>query len=518
MIDQGGHASRVMAFDAHGVVLARAEREPELQHPTPDRVEQNADELVLSVEQALADCVAQLGEQAARVTAMGLATQRSSVVCWDRRTGEALSPVISWQDRRARRWMSAFGAQTPRIQHITGLLPTPHFGVSKLRWCLEQLPSVQVAHREHRLAWGPLASFLLYRLLTEKPLLVDPSNASRTLLWDVRTRDWSPELLAMFGLDAAALPRCVPSRHCFGHRNIAGRAVPLTVCMGDQSAALFAFGEPQTDTAYLNIGTGGFLQRTLAHDNTAMPGCLLRSVVWADEQSATYVAEATVNGAGSALLAEQKALAISPQQAEENLPRWLATASNIPLYLNGVSGLGSPFWVADFTSRYIDGTGRATTGEKLVAVVESILFLVQVNLWQLAQAQQPAQPVRRIVVSGGLAVLDGLCQRLANLSGFPVLRAHCPEATARGLARQLAASRFAQGAIKSASWRELSLQGFEPQPNPKLQGRYRRWCQALAQELSQKNGVQLPTGFGVFDPGESEGSHMIEKPSGESSQ
>ncbi len=471
VIDQGGHASRAVAFDAHGVVLARAERAPELQRPAPDRVEQDADELVLSVEQALADCVEQLGERAARVVAMGLATQRSSVVCWDCGTGEALSPVISWQDRRARNWMSQFDAQTPRIQDITGLLPTPHFGVSKLRWCLEHLPAVQAAHRQQRLAWGPLASFLLHRLLAEKPLLVDPSNASRTLLWDVHTRDWSPELLALFELDADALPRCVPSRHRFGHRNIAGRTVPLTVCMGDQSAALFAFGEPQAGTAYLNIGTGGFLQSVLTHENSVAPGRLLRSVVWADEQCATYVAEATVNGAGSALLAEQKALAISPQQAEENLPRWLATASNIPLYLNGVSGLGSPFWVADFESRFIDGAGEATAGEKLVAVVESILFLVQVNLQQFKQLKKQGQPVQRIVVSGGLVVLDGLCQRLADLSGFPVLRAQCPEATARGLARQLAASLSAQGAAEPTGWRELSLQSFEPSPNPELRGR-----------------------------------------------
>lgn len=482
-IDQGGHASRVLAFDAGGNMLAQARREPESCRPAPDHVEQDADAVVQSVERALADCVAQLGDQAASIAAMGLATQRSSVVCWDRRTGEALSPVISWQDRRARGWMSRFDAQAPLIQHITGLLPTPHFGVSKLHWCLEQLPAVRAAQREQRLAWGPLASFLLYRVLVERPLLVDPANASRTLLWDLRTRDWSPELLTLFGLDSRALPRCVASRHPFGHRDIDGRAVPLTVCSGDQSAALFAFGEPRPGSVYLNLGTGGFLQCVLADTDPVPAGRLLRSVVWADEQGAIEVAEGTVNGAGSALRVEQQALGISPAQAEENLPRWLATAHDIPVYLNGVSGLGSPFWIADFESRFIDLPSDAGAAEKLAAVVESILFLVQVNLQQLAHE---GQRVQRVVISGGVAALDGLCQRLADLSALPVQRAQCLEATARGLARRLA---------EPEPWPESALQDFAPQPNPALWQRYRRWCEAMAQDLSQRAGVHVPAGL-----------------------
>lgn len=500
-IDQGGHASRVIVFDQAGRMVAEAHRSVAVSRPRPDRVEQDADALVASVQAALGECLQTLGARCRDIVAAGLVTQRSNIVCWDRDNGRALSPAISWQDRRGQPWLQDFVPHTERIRRITGLLPSAHYGASKIHWCLEQLEAVAAARRQGTLVCGPLASFLLFRLLKERPLVVDSVNASRTLLWDRRTRQWSDELLGLFGLAADYLPRCVPNRHDFGSLAVTDGfsiplSIPLTVCSGDQSAALFAMGMPAVGCAYLNMGTGAFLQ-CVTPPEQVLPARLLQSVVWHEPGALLQVLEATVNGAGSALTLVEKELGISARQAQNQAAHWLATADRIPLYLNGVSGLGSPFWRADFVSRFVgDEAETAEPGAKWVAVLESILFLLRINLEELGNE---AVDVQQIVLSGGLSVLDGLCQRLADLSGLPVERLVQREASAQGLAFLLAsppATPVTEGADVAEDWvtdhgfagdwaAENVCERFAPAANPALLDRYACWRRALQAELDR---------------------------------
>jgi glycerol kinase len=468
-----------MVFDGHGTVVAQASEDVAVATPRPGWVEQEAEELVASIQRAATRVAQALGPDLARVVAAGLATQRASLVCWDRHSGQALSPVISWQDRRAAAWMQTYQVQRQRIRQLTGLLPSAHYGASKLHWCLEHLPAVAQAQDDGSLACGPLASFLLFRLLRERPLLVDPANAARTLLWELGQKDWSTQLLTLFGLQSIrpSLPHCVDSRHAFGQLEIAGHRLPLSVCNGDQSAALFAFGAPQPDTGYINLGSGAFLQ---AVTTTAprRPKQLLQSVVWSDGREALYAVEATVNGAGSALTAETAALGVDEQQLHAQLPHWLQQLSEVPLFLNGVSGLGSPFWLAEFPSAYVGAqAATATAEEKLVAVVESIVFLLQRNLQAM---RQEGLELKRLQVTGGLATLDGLCQRLADVSGLMVTRPAEAEATARGLAFLLSGM--------STAWLAVEVQDFAPQHNPSLMTRYQEWCQLLDAVVAASGG------------------------------
>lgn len=471
-IDQGGHASRALVFDADGEIVAQAFAEVATYHPAPDRVEHDASEMVQSILDAIAAIAKQLGPDCSRLRAAGLATQRSSICCWDRESGEALSPIISWQDRRAADWLSQFNAREEEVHSRTGLRLSPHYGASKLRWCLDNLPSVAGAQRVGCLAFGPLASFLLFQLLEQKPLLADPANASRTLLWDLHHRDWSPELLELFSIPADALPRCVPSRYKFGTLSVGDQSIPLTITTGDQSAALFAYGTPEADTLYINMGTGAFVQRPCGHAPPD-PGRLLASVVHQDEQGPHYVMEGTVNGAGSALDWLQHELNIEAQAIPSMLEQGLEQITEPPLFLNGVSGLGSPYWVADFPSRFV---GEGATESKLVAVVESILFLLQANIERLQAAA--TQPLKRILISGGLALQNGLCQRLADLTLLEVCRPNITEATARGLAYLLA--------NQPACWEKHQGPAvFQPRKNPKLCLRYQHWSDAMEYALEK---------------------------------
>ncbi|MBI3576187.1 MAG: hypothetical protein HY083_11145 [Gammaproteobacteria bacterium] len=457
-IDQGGHASRALVFDGRGALHASLLREVGVRTPSPDRVEQDPEELVASLQAVIAEAVVSLGSRADRIVSAGIATQRSSIVCWDRRTGVALSPVISWQDRRAHEWFGRFSAHASEVHQRTGLRLSAHYGASKLRWCLDHLPAVTAAQREGRLAMGPLASFLLFRLLEEKPLLADPANAARTLLWNIRTMDWDPWLLEQFGVPQEPLPRCVPTHHPFGTLPVNERRIPLTVATGDQSAALFSLGAPQPEAAYINMGTGAFIQR--AFDQTPEAEGLLTGMVYRDTDRTVLVLEGTVNGAGAALQWAEREWGL--ENLEAHLPGWLARAGDIPLFLNGVGGLGAPYWSAEFHSRLI---GDGEPWQKAVAVVESIVFLLQTNL-ELMQKLPPAPA--RLVVSGGLAHYDGLCQRLSDLSGLALYRPAEHEATARGTAYLLAGF--------PGDWpEEKPGTPFEPKQNTGIRQRYQRW-------------------------------------------
>jgi glycerol kinase len=468
-IDQGGHASRALVFDAAGRIVASASVDVGTRRTPGEIVEHDPEELIESIRSTLAEAADSFGARG-DLTAAGLATQRSSIVCWDRETGAALSPVISWQDRRAADWLRQFKDRSEKIHALTGLVLSPHYGASKLRWCLDHLPEVRRALDAGRLAAGPLASFILFRLLEERPLATDPANGSRTLLWDCSTRNWSEELLELFGVPASVLPRCVPTRHAYGTLPIGSRRVPLGVCTGDQSAALFAFGEPHPDTVYVNAGTGAFLQRAIGGQRIESPQ-LLGSVVWQSGAELSYVLEGTVNGAGSAIRRVAEEIGVAADALDTEVIRSLESVSEPPLYLNGISGLGSPFWRADFPSRFV---GDGGTRQQLAAVVESIVFLIMANLEEMTRA---AGPMRRLVLTGGLSALDQMCRKLADLSGLTVERPDVQEATARGLAWLVAG--------RPQSWAgALRAVRFEPKGNAALKSRFERWRAALADALS----------------------------------
>ena len=467
VLDQGSHASRALVFAADGRLVAAGEAAVATRRSRPGWVEHDPDEVVASLREAIGRALADLGDDAAGFAAAGLAIQRSSIVCWDRDHGTALSPVLSWQDRRNADWLRAQHLDADRLREITGLVASPHYGASKLRWCLDHLPEVRRALAEGRLCCGPLASFVLHRLLDERPCLVDPANASRTLLWDVRARDWSAELLEACGIPRGCLPSSVPSRHAFGTLVLGACRVPLQVMTGDQPAALFAWGEPDPDTLFVNVGTGAFVQRLVAGGGADVPG-LLRGIAWQDAERSIGVLEGTVNGAGAALawLAEERAVPV--ERLLEGAARWLREDGNPPLFINGVGGLGAPYWVADCPIRFSEPGELA---EETVAVLESIVFLLQVNIEAIQAALvAEAGAVRRILVSGGIARLDGLCQRLADLAGVPVERPADIEATARGVAWLLGVSGTSGDACSSR---------FVPRADPVLRWRFVRWRAAL---------------------------------------
>lgn len=474
-LDQGGGSSRALIFDSRGRLLGQARRPVGHHRPAEDRVEQDPEELVASLDEALTEVLAERSPDQ-RPAIAGLATQRSSLVCWQRDTGRALSPVLSWQDRRAAAELEALDLDRDRVRAVTGLLPSPHYGASKMRWCLDHLAEVQRARREDRLVIGPLASFLAFRLCAAGPIAADPSNAQRTLLFDIDRRDWSPALLERFELPRHLLPEPRPSDGSWG-RLLKAPGVDLRLVTGDQGAALFANGEPQTESIYINLGTGAFLQRPVTGISSPTPDGLLTGIVVERLGQSVRVIEGTVNGAASALdwIGQELAIERPAHRLAETWKR-VGTESEepprFPLFLNGVSGLGSPYWRSDFPTAFVDDA-EASADSRLVAVAESILFLIAVNLERMRTlGPEP----RRLVVTGGLSRIDRLCQALADLSRLPIERPDETEATARGTA-WLAAD-------GPEDWEVSAKDHFTPTLDHGLDRRFERWQKLMAEQLA----------------------------------
>ncbi|WP_455211034.1 FGGY family carbohydrate kinase [Kaarinaea lacus] len=474
-LDQGGHSTRAFVYNHVGQIVAQAKYSTHVSVPHTDWVEQDPRELLESVYAVVGDVKQQLGSQCNKVCSAGIATQRSNVICWNRTTGEPLSNIINWQDRRAHQWIHQFQNYNAKIHKKTGLLLTAHYGASKLHWCLEHLEPVRQAYAEKSLAWGPMAGFLNFSITKERRHLVDPVNASRTLLMNLADCDWDMELLSLFQVPQEPLPRCVPNRFDYGTLHVADWNVPVQMMTGDQSAALYAFGMPKENTVYINMGTGAFIQKP-SLDRIVYSPRLLSSIIWRDSEQSHYVVECTVNGAGSALTQVIQDMNMDAQYAEDHFSHWLQLADQPPLFLNGVSGLGAPFWVPDFPSKFI---GQGEDWQKIVAVAESILFLINVNLHELMDAT--GNDIKQVMVSGGLSTVDPLCQRLADLTGTAIYRAQQCEATARGTAYLLAGC--------PENWQEgFNGTRFYPKTNAPLYQRFQRWQGAMQKELKHFPG------------------------------
>lgn len=449
VLDQGGHAGRALAFDDRGRSVAHAERTVGTRRSGGGIVEQDPEAIVRSLVESADEVFDDIGHEP--FVGSGLACQRSSVLCWDRRTGKALTPVLSWQDTRAESLFDGLDIDREWLTATTGLPASAHYGATKLAWCLLNVGTVRDAAAAGTLGMGPLASFLLFRLLDERPYVASHTLAQRTLLFDVHALDWSDALLDVFGLPRTLLPECRPDCARFGRF----RGIPFEVCAGDQNAVPFAFGAPDTDTCYLNLGTGAFLLQPLTPGSRAPDG-LLRTLLegrgWRG-----FAAEGTVNGAGAAFDWYRASVAQTTDAAGEPAP-------DAPYFINTVGDLGSPFWITGVEPRFIPAD--PAPAEANYAITESIAFLVRAN-------RERMPPAPRLLLAGGLSQNRLLCRLLAAALRVPAQRHDLAEASAAGVAALLAAPGTGTGPTQTET--------FEPDPAlaDVLDERYSHWLELL---------------------------------------
>lgn len=428
VLDQGSSSSRALAFDLEGNIRCKAQRKIEAAYPSFGRAEYDAEKLYLSQADSLSEVLAGLPADS-EVPALGIAAQRSTVVFWDRNTGAPLAPALSWQDGRALDLLAKVPLSNTKIHDLTGLYKTPYYSASKIAWALENFPGVKAAAAEKRLLVAPVASYVIWRLSGGKSFIIDPSQAQRTLLFNLRRLKWEPRLISAFGLTREFLPAVVPSVGRLGAVEAAGRRIPVTAMLGDQQAAMLGLGLETVNSAALNYGTGAFLLVNTGNKPLKVRG-LLNSVGWQQGKGRSnlcYFTESTVNSAGTALEWLRQKFGLFEDIGQVDA---MCRKSGHRIHcLPAIGGLGAPYW--DF-SAFTTFTGFSPLSDKydvVRGVTEGIAYLVA-DAFDLVKKK--GIKIEELKVSGGLSRIDWLLQFQADITGARLTALEESEATALG--------------------------------------------------------------------------------------
>jgi glycerol kinase len=435
-LDQGTTSSRSILFDRTGTPVATAQREYTQHFPQSGWVEHDAEDIWNSQSQTIEDVLAAARTSPADIAAIGIANQRETTLVWSRRTGKPLARAIVWQDRRTAEHCERLKAagHEPEITKRTGLVLDPYFSGTKLAWLLDNVPDSRKLAESGELAFGTVDSWLVWKLTGGAHHVTDATNASRTLLFNVHTREWDPVLLAMFRVPPRCLPHLLPSQIPQPSdltARIGGHTIPIAGIAGDQQAALFGQCCFTPGMAKNTYGTGCFLLMNTGENALTSRHRLITTVAWQREQQTSYALEGSVFVAGAAVQWLRDGLGIIKESAEIE-----ALAASVPdnggvHFVPAFTGLGSPHWDPHARGTVV-GISRGTTRAHIArAALEAIAFQ---SAELLSVMQRDARALIELRVDGGATANDLLMQFQADVLGVPVVRPRITETTALGAA------------------------------------------------------------------------------------
>ena len=486
-LDQGTTSSRAIIFNEHGKVHATAQREIQIKTPHSGWVEQDAQEIWTTQISVVQQAMASARILAKDIKAMGLTNQRETTVIWDRQTGRPLAPAIVWQDRRAATWCNQLIEQNhhDKIHQKTGLKVDPYFSAGKLVWLLDNIEGLRALAEQGRVAFGTIDSWLIWNLTQGAEHVIEMSNASRTMLMNLKTQTWDEELLQLFNIPTSVLPKIISS-DCYisdTAPGLLGATIPITGILGDQQAALFGQSCFDEGTAKNTYGTGCFMLLNTGAEIKYSHNQLLSTLAWQCQQQQRYALEGSVFMAGAIVQWLRDGLGIIKHSNEvEALANQVKSTEGVVL-VPAFTGLGAPHWDSEARA-LLCGMSRGTHKAHIArAALESIAF--QVSDVLTAMQSDIAKPLKELRVDGGASGNDMLMQFQADLLNVPVLRPKLLESTAWGAAAMagLRVGVFSNLDEIRQSW-QLD-RAFEPQMNEdQRQVRLAEWSSALKRAKS----------------------------------
>jgi glycerol kinase len=439
-LDQGTSSSRAIVFHRDGSIVAMAQREFRQIYPQPGWVEHDANEIWATQQAVALEALFKAQLNAADIAAVGITNQRETTVLWHRKSGQPVANAIVWQDRRTAAFCEQLRAQglEPAVQRSTGLRLDPYFSATKLRWLLDHVPNAHVLAAQGELAFGTIDSWLLCKLTGGRVHASDVSNASRTMLYDIRHNAWDHELLKALHIPDSVLPQVHPSSHVYGETDAAlfGAPIPIAGIAGDQQSALFGQACFKAGLAKNTYGTGCFM---LMHTGDAFQSStngLLTTAAAQPSAQPQYALEGSVFIGGAVVQWLRDGLrAIKGSGEVQALAESVPDAGGV-MFVPAFTGLGAPYWNADARGT-ITGLTRGSTAAHIArAALESIAFQSAALLQAMSRDAVAAgsKPVTELRVDGGACVNDLLMQFQADLLGLPVVRPRVIETTALGAA------------------------------------------------------------------------------------
>jgi glycerol kinase len=490
-LDQGTSSSRSIVFHRDGHIVAMAQREFRQIFPTPGWVEHDPNEIWQSQLATAREALAKAGLTANDIAAIGITNQRETTVLWNRRTGEPIHNAIVWQDRRTEPLCAQLRAAglADQVRQSTGLVIDAYFSGTKLRWLLDHVNGAHIAAAQGELAFGTIDTWLLWKLTNGHVHATDVSNASRTMLFDIRHNVWDHELLKALHVPDSVLPQVFPSSHVFGEADAQwlGAGIPIAGMAGDQQSALFGQACFQPGLAKNTYGTGCFmLMPTGTQFHTSANGLITTAAAQPSVQplfafeGSVFIGGAVVQWLRDGLRAIQGSGEV--QALAESVP----DAGGV-MFVPAFTGLGAPYWQADARGAIVGLSRGSTVAHIARAALESIAFQSAALLEAMSRdaAAAGSAPVSELRVDGGACVNDLLMQFQADLLGMPVVRPKVIETTALGAAylAGLAVGVYSGLDELSAQW-QVERRFHPTLPRERAQALMGQWERAVRQAVA----------------------------------
>ncbi|HEY9685039.1 MAG TPA: glycerol kinase GlpK [Drouetiella sp.] len=475
-IDQGTTSCRAIVFDKSGKTKGLGQKEFKQFFPQPGWVEHDAEEILSTQVECIKIAIKDAGIKPDEIAGVGITNQRETTVVWNKKTGKPVYSAIVWQCRRTQKLAEELRSQSDEFRDKTGLVPDAYFSGPKIRWILDNVKGARELAENGELAFGTIDTWLIWNLTSDKKHYTEPSNASRTMLYNIKSMSWDDQLLSHLKVPKSMMPHVIPSNGNFGETNehLVGFKAPIRANLGDQQAALFGqccFDQGMGKCTY---GTGSFLLTNIGAEAKLVPG-LLTTVAWQLEGKApTYAFEGAIFVAGAAIQWLRDGLGIIESSDEtQKLAESLASNEGV-FFVPAFVGLGSPYWNSDVRGT-ITGLTRGTTRAHLArAALESMAFQIADVAKGMAENGIGLKELR---VDGGATRNDFMVQFQADLLNVPVIRSAQLESTAWGVGALAALS---CGLVKdfeelSADWQLDS----KVVPKEDRSGDYKGWQAAL---------------------------------------
>ncbi len=435
-LDQGTTSSRCIVFDRAGNIRSQVNREFRQFYPQNGWVEQDPTEIWASQMGVVVETMLKMGITARDVAAIGITNQRETAVVWEKESGKPIYPAIVWQCRRTAADCAEWKRQgvEDEIRSKTGLLLDPYFSASKLRWILDHVSGARERARQGELLFGTVDSWLIYQLTDGKVHATDPSNAARTMLFNIHTMEWDEDLLKLFEIPKAMLPEVKPSSGVFGYtaKHLFGGEIPIAGVAGDQQSALFGQCCLETGDVKNTYGTGGFLLMNTGNTPVHSKQGLLTTVGWKIGNEVNYVLEGSVFTCGAVIQWLRDGLKLFAHASEtEGMAQSVPDSAGVYL-VPAFVGLGAPYWDS-YARASIQGLTRAVTSEHIVRAALEAMAYQTVDVLNAMKAETPF-PIRSIRVDGGASANNFLLQFQSDVLGISLDRPACVETTAKGAA------------------------------------------------------------------------------------
>jgi glycerol kinase len=433
-LDQGTTSSRAILFDHAGAIVAVAQKEFPQLFPKPGWVEHNPVDIWSTQLGVAAEVLQKATRSAADIAAIGITNQRETTIVWDRETGQPVCNAIVWQDRRTASLCDALRKRKLDrvIRRKTGLVVDAYFSATKVQWILQHVKGARARAKAGRLAFGTVDSWLVWNLTGGRVHVTDASNASRTMLYDIRTGAWDDALLEIFGVPRSMLPEVRSSSEVYGHTSLLGGSIPIAGIAGDQQAALFGQVCAKPGMVKNTYGTGCFMLMNTGTKPIASKNNLLTTVAWRIGNRTEYALEGSIFIAGAVVQWLRDGLGIIRSAAEVE-PLAASVPDTHGVYLvPAFAGLGAPHW-----DQYARGVlVGLTRGSTRAHVARAALEGIALQVMDVLKAMEADAGIRlkELRVDGGASANNLLMQLQADLLNVPVVRPKVAETTALGAA------------------------------------------------------------------------------------